>query len=102
MIFRRQKASNSSKNNKLAKKIDFEYFAPQAKQVQLAGTFNDWNPSRTELKKDRSGTWRITLLLAPGKYEYRYLVDQSWQNDQRPVECVPNVFGTWNCVVEVR
>ena len=101
MLFKRRKTSNFSKNNKLAKKIEFEFFAPQAERVQLAGTFNHWNPSQTELKKDRSGKWRASLLLAPGRYEYRYWVDESWQNDQHPVECVPNVFGTWNCVVEV-
>ena len=82
-------------------KITFEFYAPQAQKVQVAGTFNDWNPSKTPLKKERD-KWKTTLGLPPGRYEYRYWVDGDWQNDQRPVECAPNPFGTWNCILEVR
>ena len=95
-------AANTLKGSKLGKKIDFEYYAPQAKQVEIAGSFNGWIADETPLKKERSGKWKASLALSPGRYEYRYLVDGSWENDQRPVECVPNTFGTWNCVVEVR
>ena len=93
--------SKSQNNAKLGKEIFFEYYAPHADKVRLAASFNGWDPKGTSLKKDRNGKWKITLRLPPGRYEYRYLVDDAWQNDQRPVECVPNAFGTWNCVVEV-
>ena len=94
--------SNPMKNAKLGKRVDFEYFASEAQKVHLAGSFNGWNPAAAPLKKERDGKWKISLPLPPGRYEYRYLVDNEWQNDQRPVECVPNAFGSWNCVVEVR
>ena len=84
------------------KKIIFEYYAPQAQGVHLAGTFNDWKVKDCPLKKDRAGKWKIALTLPSGRYEYRYLVDGVWENDQRPVECVPNAFGSWNCVVTVQ
>ena len=84
------------------KKVTFEYYAPQARKVELAGTFNGWNASETSLKKEKDGKWRATLDLAAGRYEYRYRVDGDWQNDQRPVECIPNTFGSWNCVLEVQ
>lgn len=87
--------------SKSSQKIIFEYYAPQAKKVELAGTFNDWNSSKTPLKKDKEGKWKVSLTLPPGRYEYRYFVDGVWQNDQRPVECVPNPFGTWNCVLQI-
>lgn len=93
--------SNIMKNKKLETKVDFEYYAPQSKKVQLAGSFNGWKPAETPLKKERDGKWKLSLNLPPGRYEYRYFVDGDWQNDQRPVECVPNAFGSWNCVVEV-
>lgn len=83
------------------KAVVFECFAPMARAVHLAGTFNDWNVASCPLKKDHSGKWKVKLLLAPGRYEYRYLVDGVWENDQRPVECIPNAFGSWNCVVTV-
>lgn len=84
------------------KKVVFEYFAPQAEKVELAASFNGWNPSKTSLRKDRDGKWKTTVNLPPGRYEYRFQVDGIWQNDQRPVECVPTPFGSWNCILEVR
>lgn len=94
---------NSKPTKKLnEKKIAFEYFAPQARQVHVAGSFNDWQAESCPLKKDRSGKWTAELKLPSGRYEYRYLVDGVWENDQRPVECVPNAFGSWNCVVTVQ
>lgn len=84
------------------KKVVFEYYAPQALGIHLAGTFNDWNLEACVLKKDSAGKWKVLLPLLPGRYEYRYLVDGVWENDQRLVECVPNAFGSWNCVVTVQ
>ena len=84
------------------KKIEFEYVAPSAQKVTVAGTFNNWNPEACVLRKDRNGKWGIALNLAPGRYEYRYCVDGIWESDQRPVETSPNAFGSWNCVVAVQ
>lgn len=84
------------------KKALFEYYAPHARRVHVAGTFNDWNPQASPLKREPDGKWKVGLALPPGRYEYRYLVDGVWENDQRPVECVPNAFGSWNCVVTVQ
>lgn len=88
-------------NNKLQKNVAFEFYAPSAKEVGVAGMFNNWDASKALLKKGSDGKWQGSLQLRPGRYEYRYLVDGNWENDQRPVKCVPNAFGTWNCVVEV-
>jgi len=95
------KVAKSVNSRKTGKKVEFIYYAPEAKSVCLSGTFNGWSRTNTRLKKDRKGNWKISLKLFPGRYEYRYRVDESWENDQRPMECVPNSFGSWNCVVEV-
>lgn len=93
---------NSKPRRKLnSRKLIFEYYAPSAQKVQVAGTFNHWNQEGHLLKRERNGKWRLQLELPPGRYEYRYLVDGVWENDQRPVECIPNAFGSWNCVVTV-
>ena len=89
------------KKNNPQKDVTFEFYAPSAKDIRLAGTFNDWDASQYPLRKDNAGNWRLSLALKSGRYEYRYLVDGNWENDQRPVACVPNAFGAWNCVVEV-
>ena len=84
------------------KKSIFEHYAPLAREVCVAGTFNDWNREVSPLKKGRDGKWKAELSLPPGRYEYRYVVDGAWENDQRPVPCVPNAFGSWNCVITVQ
>ena len=83
------------------KKITFEYFAPSARRVCLAGTFNDWNVEALPLRKDRNGNWQTTLSLKPGRHEYLFFVDGAWQCDPQPKECVPNPFGSWNCVINI-
>ena len=93
--------SNPKSSMKLEKKVIFEYYAPSAGKVQLAGNFNGWDPSKAPLKKERDGRWKVALTLPAGRYEYRFWVDNNWQNDQKPMECVPNPFGTWNCVLQI-
>jgi hypothetical protein len=40
------------------------------------------------------------MLLPPGTYEYRYVVDGEWQNDTE-MEQIPNEFGEKNCLLTV-
>ena len=94
-------AKSCASSNSCDKTVDFKFYAPQAKTVELGGDFNNWKSNKNPLKKDASGNWKTSLKLKAGRYQYRYLVDGVWQNAQEPVECVPNAFGSWNCVVEV-
>ncbi len=95
-------ATTKPKSSVKQKKIMFEYYAPEAENVELAASFNGWDPSKTPLKKDKGGKWKRELNLPSGRHEYRFRVDGGWQNDQRPVECIPNPFGSWNCILEIR
>jgi len=79
-------------------KTEFSLAAPQAKSVFIAGNFNQWNLSAHPLKKDKNGVWKISLPLAPGRYEYRFLVDGQWQNDPNCSSFIENPFGTLNCL----
>jgi hypothetical protein len=81
--------------------IAFEFFAPLSHAVYVAGTFNDWNASATPLARDKTGKWSVIVPLLPGSYEYRFVVDGEWKNDQQPVASVQNPFGSWNCVLVV-
>ena len=75
----------------------FRIKAPEAGSVQLAGTFNEWEPKARQLRMDSRGVWRTSMMLEPGVYEYRFMVDGEWSNDQDAPQ-VPNPFGAENCV----
>ena len=51
-----------------------------AKKVQLAGSFNNWNPTTIELQKTKSG-WELSLPLSGGKHFYKFIVDGKWMVD---------------------
>lgn len=89
-------------NTMRAKPVEFRLYAPQAKMVNLAGNFNKWDTQALCAKKDSKGNWKVKLSLKPGRYEYKFLVDGSWINDPKCTACVPNAFGTENCVVEIK
>jgi len=74
---------------------------PGARSVSVAGSFNDWKPERTPMSRDLDGTWKTTLNLKPGRYEYRFVVDGQWLSDNNARESVPNEFGSTNSVLIV-
>ena len=49
----------------------------------------------------RDGQWAKELSLAPGRYEYRFVVDGQWVDDPAATELIPNPFGTPNAVLLV-
>ena len=65
-----------------------------AKQVSIAGSFNNWQPSAAPLTKCGGGRWRMDLALKPGTYEYRFVVDGNWTDDPLGNTFVANPFGT--------
>jgi 1,4-alpha-glucan branching enzyme len=81
---------------------EFKLYAPQAKKVSLAGSFNNWNTNALSAKKDLKGSWSVRVSLKPGKYEYKFFVDGSWINDPACRACIPNKFGSTNCVIEIK
>ena len=97
----RESSSNLSTDKELAKEIEFKFFAPQAQNVTVSGTFNDWRENSMRLKKSKDGHWKGQFKLSPGRYEYRFVVDGRWENDPA-APCVPNAFGSANCILEVR
>ena len=47
------------------------------------------------------GTWKATVWLPAGRYEYRFVVDGQWISDPSARECVQNTFGSTNSVLVV-
>jgi 1,4-alpha-glucan branching enzyme len=84
------------------RKTRFEFTCPGADKVFLAGEFNAWSPQAQRLKRVKKGedTFVALVDLAPGRYEYKYVVDGEWRCSP-DAPCVPNEFGTENSVIEV-
>ena len=59
----------------------FDWYFPNARQVCIAGTFNDWAPTATPLVNCGDGRWLLDLTLKPGRYEFRFFVDGKWAED---------------------
>src|SRR5712692_9961941 len=82
--------------------VRFVLYAPGAKQVGLAGTFNQWNQSATPLVRASSdGVWTVTLTLPAGQHQYGFVVDgRRWVTDPA-APAVDDGFGRRNSVIAV-
>ncbi|HVU08980.1 MAG TPA: glycogen-binding domain-containing protein [Verrucomicrobiae bacterium] len=81
--------------------IRFEFTHPTATTVCLAGTFNRWQPESKILHSSGVGHWWKETTLAPGTYEYCFIVDGQWMPDPLAKESVPNPFGGRNSILKV-
>ena len=88
-------------SNSEAHAVRFGYFDPAAREVFLVGSFNGWQSRAQPLQKRRDGQWTTEVILKPGEYEYRLVVDGRWQDDPLATRFVANDFGTLNSVVQV-
>ena len=78
--------------------------APEAKEVFLVGTFNNWDPEATPMTRLKNGEFKITLDLETGaEYTFRYLIEgELWENDWEADKYVPSgIEGQDNSVVVV-
>lgn len=81
------------------KLIELALKMPDAQSVAVAGTFNNWDVKGIPMRKDALGGWRATVMVPPGRHEYRFVVDGQWVSDPNAKECVKNTFGTTNSVL---
>ena len=65
-------------------KKEFVLNAPQAKSVKIAGSFNNWAPTNDYLMtQNEDGKWYKVLSLAPGEYQYKFVIDDEiWVEDE--------------------
>lgn len=82
--------------------VEFRLANTRAQAVNVAGTFNQWNPKAFKLAKDAQGSWKGSLSLKPGRYEYRFVVDGRWTDDPAAKESVLNGLGGKNAVLNVK
>jgi len=67
--------------------VVFRLRSPAARTVQIAGDWrgNNWGKGDAEAgevlvglmeRKEREGIWEITVALKPGRYRYRFIIDE--------------------------
>ena len=85
------------------RRVTFTVRDDAGKAVYLDGCFNQWNPTgkkMTDKKKD--GVYSTTIKLAPGTYEYKFVIDGVWCADPENTDAVKNDCGTLNSVITVK
>lgn len=101
-------ARNCKKSEKKAsaapskKRVVFSVAAEPGSTVGVSGSFNNWDPiGRPMTDKKGDGNYTATVLLAPGVYEYKFIVNGTWSVDPNCTEWVQNSLGTLNSVLHV-
>ncbi|PIQ90994.1 MAG: hypothetical protein COV71_01785, partial [Candidatus Omnitrophica bacterium CG11_big_fil_rev_8_21_14_0_20_41_12] len=75
--------------------------APEAKEVYLAGEFNNWKLDENSRMEHTNGCWTKRLKLDSGKYRYRFVIDGNWTEDPVNPLTQLNSYGTLDSLLEV-
>jgi chromosome partitioning protein len=81
--------------------VIFRSHNPEARDVQLAGDFNDWMPHTTPMLRVSNGDFEARMRLPRGRYRYRLVIDGRWSHDQHNPSVEQNEYGELNSVVDV-
>ena len=84
------------------RRVTMTFEAPYAGAVSLMGDFNQWNEKKHPMKNGKHGMWKKIIMVPPGQYEYRFLVDGQWQNDPANDQLCANCFGSTNNILEIK
>ncbi len=83
-------------------KVTFTIEAPDAEKAFVCGDFNNWSEKKNELKKLKNGNFKGTVdLEKDNTYEFKYLVDGNWMNEEQADSFKWNDVGSENSVLEV-
>jgi hypothetical protein len=75
---------------------------PDAADVCVIGTFNNWESGATPMTKSGRGIWTVTVMLAPGRYAYKFIIDRSIKIvDPSARITEPDGFGGENSILIV-
>jgi len=81
----------------------FYYYHPAAQQVELIGSFNNWQTKDCEMVQIRPGLWEGVLdMPVRGMHRYKFLIDGShWINDPENPLRVEDGFGGFSSLIGV-
>ena len=103
---KKTEAAPVAKSEKIEKKaarrtVTFKLEDAPGRQVFVAGCFSNWEPKHKLTDHDGKGVYTGRILLAPGEYQYKFVVDGEWRLDAANPNFVPNDFGTLNSLLKV-
>ena len=79
--------------------IRFSLQSPgNAQKVLVAGSFSQWKP--LAMKRQKDGSFAVTVTVPAGTHEYRFVVDGNWVTDPDNASYVLNPYGTANSVAQ--
>ena len=85
------------------KSVTFTVHAEAGQDVRLAGCFTDWETKAKKMTfKKTNGVYSATVKLAPGEYQYKFIIGDKWVADDQNTEFVPNDKGTFNSKIVVK
>ena len=85
------------------KSVTFTVHAEAGQDVRLAGSFTDWETKAKKMTfKKANGIYSATVKLAPGEYQYKFIIGDKWATDDQNTEFVPNDKGTFNSKITVK
>ncbi len=81
--------------------VAFTIYAPEAKEVYVAGDFNDWKQDDTSRMQKHNDTWTLKMSLLSGRYRYRFIMDDRWVDDPENPKKTLNPYGQMDSLMEV-
>jgi hypothetical protein len=98
-----EKSQNQHHETDVQRVVTLTYRNTDANSVSVIGSFNGWSPVNANMREAESGRWEISLHLPPGRYAYRFLVNNSTQVlDPNASLEEPDGYGGMNSVLFVR
>jgi 1,4-alpha-glucan branching enzyme len=73
--------------------VEFSFFRPTARQVHLAGDFNNWRGGELPMVRGAHGYWIARMRLPAGEFKFRYCADGEWFTDFAAFGVEPGRFG---------
>lgn len=76
-------------------------YTQEAKEVYVAGDFNNWNSTSHRMAKD-GNVFKLLIKLPKGRYQYKFVVDGIWKEDPLNPNKTDDGYGGFNSVIEVK
>jgi 1,4-alpha-glucan branching enzyme len=81
-------------------RVEFRFFRPNASDVKVLGSFNQWDGDSLTLEPEGDGWWSANSAIEPGEYRFRYWADGHWFTDYASHGVEWGKHG-WNSVLVV-